>query len=75
MRVPLWHIDGFLEILPNRTPVALDGQGRYYMSGIANAAPKNRDADRQSPFLFTYGPQYEVIPTGGTGTLGELRHP
>ncbi|HET9914801.1 MAG TPA: PAS domain S-box protein [Anaerolineales bacterium] len=40
LRAPLRHIDGFVEMLKNRTTADLDDQSRHYMDVIADSARK-----------------------------------
>ncbi|MEW6400755.1 MAG: PAS domain S-box protein [Chloroflexota bacterium] len=38
LRAPLRHIDGFIEMLQNRTRISLDDKGQHYMAVIADSA-------------------------------------
>lgn len=40
LRAPLRHIDGFIEMLKNRTQTTLDDQSQHYMDVIAESAKK-----------------------------------
>jgi signal transduction histidine kinase len=40
LRAPLRHIDGFMELLKNKTGTVFDKQGRHYMAAISEAARK-----------------------------------
>jgi PAS domain S-box-containing protein len=40
LRAPLRHIDGFMELLQEKTGTELDQQGRHYMDVISDAAKK-----------------------------------
>ncbi|MGD8846866.1 MAG: PAS domain S-box protein [Desulfobacteraceae bacterium] len=40
LRAPLRHIDGFMELLQEKTATDIDEQGRHYMDAISGAAKK-----------------------------------